>query len=409
MEFNNQGEPEIATPEKVVEKKIPIGSIVANLAHPFHETNSNILITTYAHFTPPLMVVIEKNYGVKYNSLSGEHEDNDSYKCLYYSTINGSFESNWFKRRELKLIDGNLAPSSKEHKNTTLEDLKKQFLGRMMILKSVDLELGKKKIWSDDDETQKMKTNNLLDYLPPLGSVIDVKYNDDPQKYSEKDGKPIHRKSKILVKLRWLNNITSKYSEEYISFDALKVVDISLLNFSSDKYYFHAVKIYLEEITDKKIVKVPLKIKDILWKHYFYIYRFVDQFSGQIKAFSSEKELQKITDVSSEETKAIQKSLDHKEFKYKGIMDFFKTVRKADFEKKWFEIQYSDKNEKYTKRIIYINELIVEKTTIEPMKETRLLKANCLLRNGSIRHFNVARIRSYRELPKEFIGTFVAK
>jgi len=290
-----------------------------------------------------------------------------------------------------------------------LEDLKKKFLGKMMILRSVDLELGKKKIWSDDDEKQKMKTNNLLDYLPPLGSVIDVKYNDDPQKFDEKNGKPIHKKSKVLIKLRWLNNITSKYSEEYIAFDALKFVYNNLINFSSNKYYFHAVKIYLEEITDKKIVKSPLKIKDILWKHYFYIYRFTDQFSGEIKTFSSEKEMLKISEAGKEAAKDIQKSLDHKEFKYKGILDFFKTIRKADFEKKWFEIQYSDKNEKYTKRIIYINELIVEKTTIDPMKETRLLKANCLLRNGSIRHFNVARIRSYRELPKEFIETFVAK
>lgn len=410
MESNNQGELEIAIPQRVLEEKISIGSIVANLAHPFHEANSNILITTYAHLTPPLMVVIEKNYGAKYNPLNGEEEDNDSYKCLYYSTINGSFELNWFKKRELKLISNDDTSSAKDYKSFSLEDLKKKLLGKMVILKSVDLELGKKKIWSDDDEEkQKMKTNNLLDYLPPLGSIIDIKYNEDTQKFNEKNGKPIHKKSKILIKLRWLNNITSKYSEEYIAFDALKLVEIALMEFIPNQYYLDNSVINLEEIADKKVIKTPLKIKDILWKHYFYIYRFVDQFTGQIKALSSKKELLNISAANVEETKGIEAILDVKEFNYKAISNFFKVENKADFEKKWFQIQYSDKNEKYTKRIIHIDELIVEKTTIEPIKETRLLKANCLLRNGNVRHFNVARIRSYRELPNEFINAFVSK
>ena len=98
-------------------ENITIGSIVSNLAHPYTSNNANILITTYAHFTPPLMIVVEKNYGVSYNVSNGEKEDKSSYKCLYYSTFNGSFEANWFKGREPPPFDSGSTPVKSCKKN----------------------------------------------------------------------------------------------------------------------------------------------------------------------------------------------------------------------------------------------------------------------------------------------------
>src|SRR5690606_36940286 len=139
-------------------EKNPIGSIVSTYAHPFVASNYKILITNYAHFTPPLMVVAEKKYGAKYNSTTGEQEDNDSYKCFYYSTLSGCLEEHWFKRKEIKLINTGDNSFFIENKDTSVEKLKKDFFGHMAVMSSVDLELCKQKIWSDSEaDVAKMK------------------------------------------------------------------------------------------------------------------------------------------------------------------------------------------------------------------------------------------------------------
>ena len=385
--------------------KINVGTIVSNLAHPYTENNSSVLITTYAHFTPPLMVVIEKNYGVSYNSSSGEREDNTAYKCLYYSTINGSFELNWFKNRELKIIKDNDVVISSENKS--IESLKKEFLGRTVVLTTVDLELDKVKIWSENNgEFSNMKTNNLLDFLPPLASIIDVKLNDDYKKYNEKNGSIIHHKSKILIKVRWLNNITSKYSEEYIPLIAIKIVEPKLEVFSSLELYLDSNEMALEENEAINVKGMPLRFIDVIWKHYYYIYRFKNLFTNQINNLK-EKSLEELSQLkigNYEEGKLI---FDEKSFNYVNILSFFKAENIELYKNKWFEIEYLDKGDKYSRRIIYINELIVEDIPFESVKKRILLKCNCLLREGKVRHFYVDRIVAYRLLPENFKTIFV--
>lgn len=394
---------------KEKDEKIPIGSIVSNLAHPYTSTNTNVLITTYAHFTPPLMIVVEKSYGAKYNPVSGVHEDNDSYRCLYYSTINGSFEFNWFKRREIRLINEGDNKLLIEYKDKSIEELKKNLLGKMAILTNVDLELGKKKLWSDSDgETGKPKINNLLDFLPPLGSIIDVKYNEDYQKYNEKNGKISHRKSKISIKLRWLNNITSKYSEEYIPLIAIRIVSPDLQDYSSGLYYLYNITNELEENKSVKIRCIPMKFQDMLWKHYYYIYRFKNIFTNQLIIFARREQLAEVSEFDSLSPDHIETLL-NSPLAFKNITSFFHVDNKGNIENKWFEIQYSDKNEKYTKRIIYINELIDEESEPATTKTFLVLKANCLLREGKIRHFNVSRIKGYRLMPETFVSNLLMR
>lgn len=395
-------------------EKIPIGSIVSTYAHPFTEFNTGILITNYAHFTPPLMIVAEKRYGAKYNSVTGKKEDNDSYKCFYYSTLSGSLEEHWFKRKEIKLINTGDNRFFIGNKGIAVEKLKKDLLGEMAVLSSVDLELGKRKIWSDSEvDGAKMKVNNLLDYLPPLGTIIDFKTNEDYQKFSEKEGEISHRKSKVMVKLRWLNNKTAKYSEEYFPMVALKLVkksDLLLKNYGVSLYYENLETIDLEENGDKLfITKTPLKFHDVIWKHYYYIYRFKNLFSGDLHDFKAEKLVSISETVINPAT--LENVFNGKDFQYKQVLSFFKEGKETNFEKKWFEIEYSDKNEKYSKRVIYIDELIAEKAEGDKPsgKDRLLIKANCLLRNGAVRHFNVSRIKSYREMPKEFVEYFVSK
>lgn len=398
---------------KEPDEKIPIGSIVSTYAHPFTESNNGILITNYAHFTPPLMVVGEKRYGARYNSITGEEEDNDSYKCFYYSTLSGCLEEHWFKRKEIKLINTGDNSFFIENKDTTIEKLKKDFFGHMAVMSSVDLELCKQKIWSDSEaDVAKMKINNLLDYLPPVGTIIDFKTSEDYQKFSEKEGKISHRKSKVMVKLRWLNNITAKYSEEYFPMVALKLIKketLELKEYGVSLYYETLKKIELE---DNKlfVAKTPLKFHDVIWEHYFYIYRFKDLFTGKLHDFKFNK-LDDITQIGRVNLNTMESIFNGTDFQYKQVLGFFKENKKTNFEGKWFEIEYSDKNERYSKRIIYIDELIAEKAEGDKPsgKDRLLIKANCLLRDGAIRHFNVFRIKSYREMPKEFVEYFVPK
>lgn len=394
-------------------EKIPIGSIVSTYAHPFTESNNEILITNYAHFTPPLMIVGEKKYGAKYNAITGDEEDNDSYKCFYYSTLNGEITENWFKRKEIKLVNTGDKSFFKAHKDKSLAQLKKDFFGEMAVLSNVDLEMGKKKMWSDSEGgSTKLKVNNLLDFLPPVGTIIDFKASEDYQKYSEKDRKISHRKSKVMVKLRWLNNKTAKYSEEYFPMVALKLIKketLELKEYGLSLYYETQKKIELEE-GEFFVAKTPLKFHDVIWKHYLYIYRFKDLFTGKLHDFKFNK-LDDITQIDRVGPNTLESIFNGTDFQYKQVIGFFKEAKKTNFEGKWFEIEYSDKNERYSKRIIYIDELIAENAEGDKLsgKDRLLIKANCLLRDGAVRHFNVSRIKSYREMPKEFVEYFVLK
>lgn len=379
-------------------EEIPLSTIVANLAHPYSADNTNVLITTYAHFTPPLMIVIEKNYGVaKYNPITGDKEDNDSYRCLYYLSIGGGFESQWFKRRELKKISGGSLDLFNSAKDKVIDKLKKELLGKMAILTNVDLELDKKKIWADNEGgISKEKVNNLLDYLPPLASIIDVKLNEDHQKYNEKSGKIIHRKSKILVKLRWLNNITSKYSEDYIPLVALKIIDeqLELRKYSKKSTYLYSDAINLEE-SAITVSKVPLVLESIIWKHYFYIYRFQNVFTKQLQDVHYDEALD-IADL--------RHVINNGSFLNDSVNKFTKTPDEQ-LKDKWFEIQYSDRNERFTQRFIRIVEIF--KDVKEDGSERSFIKANCLLRNGKIRHFRIERIKGYKEVHDDFVKTFI--
>lgn len=379
-------------------EEIPIGAIVANLAHPYSADNTNVLITAYAHFTPPLMIVIEKNYGViKYNQITGDQENNDSYRCLYYLSISGGFESQWFKRRELKKISGGSLDLFNSVKDKSIDKLKKELLGKMAILTNVDLELDKKKIWTDNEAgISKEKINNLLDYLPPIGSIIDVKFNEDHQKYNEKNGKIIHRKSKVLAKLRWLNNITSKYSEDYIPLVALKIIDrqLELHNYSKNLTYLYNDPIILEE-SAITVSKTPLVLESIIWKHYFYIYRFQNLFTKQLQDVYYDEALD-IADL--------RHIVNNSPFLYDPINKFTETLDEQ-LEDKWFEIQYSDRNERFTQRFIRIIEIF--RDVKEDGSGGSFIKANCLLRNGKIRHFRIERIKGYKEVHDDFVKVFI--
>lgn len=399
--MNDQSKPEIQV-DFGENDDLSIGTIVSVKNHPYNQMNTGVKISAYNRTTPPLMIIIETHYGTKYSPADGNREDKDSFRCMYYSTVTGGFELNWFKRREIKTIKTIDSSLVSEYKDKTIEFIKKSLLGKTAILISVDLELGKVKILhSQNGPNRRAQERNLLDYLPPVGSIIDVKLNEDYQKYNEKNGKPIFLKAKILVKLRWLNGLTSKFSEDYVPLSALKIVEVNYQQYDNLLCYPFSSPMPLEENKNVKLNVQPLMLKDVVWKHYYYEYRFASLISNNtiiIKGSDLEK-LQEPIDPNG--------VIYSGSFEDKGILAFFDAANRINFEGSWFEIEYSDKNEKYTKRVVYIQE-IQEEELGSDAKSNLILKANCLLRDGKIRHFRIDRIKSYRKMPDEFVKTFVA-
>lgn len=204
--------------------KLELGDIVSLKSHPYQIKYFEPKVGAYAHFTPPLMIVIEILNKTTHDTLTGI-KDSNQYKCLFYSTKDGKFEKLWFKGEELKYIDNFLEEEKFKVNTFSISELKKNLIGKEIVLQTVDLELGKKKTFLDTvDSRSKMKVSNLLDYLPPVASILDIKYEDDHTKYNEKNGKLTSKKYKLQAKIRWLNNESGKFSEETIPLKCLKLV-----------------------------------------------------------------------------------------------------------------------------------------------------------------------------------------
>jgi hypothetical protein len=187
----------------IQKRKFELGDIVALRSHPYQTNYFEPKVGAYARFTPPLMIVIEILNKATHNALTGI-KDSNQYKCIFYSTKDGKFEKLWFKSEELKHI-GNFEKEDHGITSFDITDWETKLLGKEVVLQTVDLELGKKKTFLDTvDGRSKMKVSNLLDYLPPVGSIMDVKYEDDHTKHNDK-GKVISSKYALQAKIKWLN------------------------------------------------------------------------------------------------------------------------------------------------------------------------------------------------------------
>ncbi|WP_312139228.1 hypothetical protein [Sphingobacterium sp.] len=391
------------------DEKFILGSIVSTYAHPYQLDKTNIIITAYNHFTPPLMVVVEKKYSsTNYNPETGDKEYNEQCKCIYYCTQTGVLEENWFKINQLRLIhEGNLS-FYKDNKDKSILELNK-LIGQKAILTSVDLELGKKQAWFDENTTnKKLKSKTLLDFLPPLGTIIAFEIVQDSRKFDEKKGNTLYRKSKLRVKIRWWNNHTSKFSEEYFPMTALKLInekDLEIISYTNS-YLQKPTTITLEDSTIS-IKSTPCSLEEIIWKHYYYVYKYRNLFTNEIILLKREK-AQSIKEIENIDPKILESIFSNVEQNNSPALNFF-SDNSDDKKNRWFKIEYLDKLNRLTQRIIFINE-IKEEEHLSPFLETQkklTIIGNCLLRNGKIRHFNVSRILKFKEIPAEFVKAFI--
>lgn len=386
----------------VSDNLIKLGSVVALKPHPYSQNHTQVKIATYNHLTPPLMVVVEKKKGADFNTDTGDKEKS-SYKCLYFATVTGTFEENWFKREQIKVIEDTDNPLLNESKNKNLVSLKKELVGKLTTLRTVDLELQKKQVYQDSNgDYQKLKEKNLLDFLPPVGTIISIIINENDGKYNEKTGKRLLFKNRILVKLRWFNNKTSKFSEQELPLSSLvEICPHEVLEFKKDLIYLKAEKLNLEGNSKIKVSNIPVKFHDIIFTHYYYQYHFKNVFTGKIISIEQDN----IADIN-----PCPKDL--KDFFEAGFMglkepatNYFTVTNEKKWKNEWYEIKYLARTGRYTQRIIRINKLV--KLSISSKADERALVANCLLRKGAIRNFRLKGILGYRKMPRAFIKEMV--
>lgn len=387
--------------------KYQIGNLVSLKNHPY-TLISDTKIGANALMTPPIMVVTEVLNQKKYNPDSEEKENLPSQiLCTFYNSKNSSYEKHWFKSDEIieiKKMDEELKENpKKEISADTPLSLKTSFKNNLVVLLSADAELGKKKIsWSKDKDDEKFRIESYLDFLPPVMTVLDIIENDKflKDRRNSEDGELKKDSSKYLLKCKWFNPTKQTFSEELIPYKIVQVISVD-----SDK-----IEIIKSGIQEKNLFKIPKKIqmesskkdsftyslveiKDIILLNHRVKILYRDLLSNKIESDYLEK-----LDITKSDLKfdnlIKEKYPDYSSRSYNNI-----TNLQWD-ENAFYQINYSDKKGRFTTRII----TNCERTTFETEDggEEVFIIANCLLRNGHIRHFKLKNIGERLTLEKKF-------
>lgn len=376
-----------------------IGSLCSLINHPYTLENTNVKISALAQMTPPIMVIVEfLTPDFNFDTESGDKKKKQV-KCIFYSHKTNKHETFWFNIDQLKLISDNsfaaklqskeLSENEKNMleigieylKTLSIKEIKDQFLLKQVVLKSCDLELGKKKTtFEEEDSKAKSKINAHLDFLPPVMTVIDVKVNDEKIKYDSKNGNQKKIASNFLLKCRWFNPNSSTFSEDFLPIESLDLVELNS----------ELLKEINDCINDKKLIEFtyncPLELSsgidiqntfiqpiELIFNHYKYKLKYYDF----LKSVYSEVDLFEVTidDLKDSEDFVIGKTP-----RYDAAASDFLTTNNFEFTiSQFYRITYKDAQDRVTKRVIYITEFIKNKVVI----------ADCLLRNGEERHFQV--------------------
>lgn len=452
-----------------------IGDVVFYKTHPYTKNIQDIKISTYIDYTAPILVVEKKIGEKKHDSATGK-EVGEMIDCIYYNTNEGKFTSKRIHSKELiecsepidkerepllKKIDvmSSLEQASKEGTVKNIDAvIKEKFLHKKVVLKSVDLELHKRKISREKDNGEMVETNHL-EFLPPVMTVIDFRYSDDKHKFCTKTGKPI-----IEFKCKWYNSKLKSFSEEFFNLELVYEVDESkskLLNdYSSliDKNSFNLVElkepfVFTLEGAISVVHNSLVQVESIIYKHYYYEALVYSLLKDKKESLLIKNEIKEIND----NVLWGPKYPDYVSRQYiNGLMSF------SFAENEYYLISYTDMAARFTKRVIkirdiffvinnkkelydrlgwatgkglsasdskiksyldkenmfFIKELGVAKVKvnknkggvgvgvnipIELLKDksiTVLLEANCLRKNGAIRHFRLDGISEVRAINK---------
>ena len=395
--------------------KLNIGDLVSLKSHPFNIFNES-LIGAFVDNTPPIMVISEV---LKSNSYDTESEEVDTetnkvkklpnqYLCYFYSSKNSSFEKYWFKQNEIERINPDNDESNKEEIKKTEDkvSLLNKYKDNLVVLKSADLELGKKKTtWSRTKEEDINKTQAFLEFLSPVMTVIDVVENQNYNKdrINPKNGEIKRESCKFLLKCKWFNPIKQTFSEEIIPYKILQLVEFNSNKIEviergiNTKNVFQLIEKDLNitlENSKNSFYKYIVELKEVVIQNHLIKIFYKNLINNKIESKTIEN--LEITDLEKEFKQFVDSEFpNYKTNKYNNPLDL-------KWEKdKFYKIDYLDKKGKFTTRII-TNCKVEEFETEDDEKDVKFVIANCLLRDGKIRHFRVSNITARSELKDDF-------
>lgn len=446
--------------------EIKLGDLISFKTHPFVKKLTNVKISAYADYTSPILVVKEikeKSFDkatgtdvgqqlncIYYNSKDGKFLDksinSNLVNKIFFSTVDNDFlyEFNFKKNIE----DNNKDLSTKNYENL----IKENYLNKKVVLKSVDVELFKKKINRTAENGELVETNHL-EFLPPIMTVIGFKIEDIKNKFCEKTGEALA--PLIELKCKWYNSNSKSFSESLFSHEILYLVkDIQDLFLEKD-----LLSDIAESIEENAFFNLPLSIpfllegnvnniainytigrsESIIYKHYFYQMNYFDYISQSKSVITIDNDFSK----KSENSIFGRKYPDyHNGFRLKITdckfnidayyfiiyIDTYKNITKRIVKIIGLYIYVKDFNEfkdTYTNLrswtldqnpsfinynyhdngSIFINvdgEIIPDntlpKTIFEDQNVEIILKTNCLLRKGKIRNFKISNILEVQEI-----------
>ncbi len=221
------------------------------------------------------------------------------------------------------------------------------------------------------------------DFLPPVLTVIDVKYNEEKIGYNHKSGNLKKITSVFLLKCKWYNSLSGNFSEEFIPIETVQKIEKEnhleiISKLISNKSFFR------NTFKDHIVLKSGLVLNhsyiqpiELIFNHYKYKLKYFDFF----KTKYSEIDLSEIN-LSGLNIGIVELNdlITEKIPEYKPNLEDFTNVEDFVFEKdKYYRITYKDLQDRITKRVIFVKEFLTKKVLI----------ADCLLRDGEERHFRL--------------------
>src|SRR5690554_1485125 len=196
--------------------------------HPYNEDVQNVKISGNPEYTSPVLNSFEEKRG-KHDTETGKALGNQLHG-IYYDSKNGKFikkliNTNLVTKISFDLIDN---PFFSEFKfeiesQVTIKEIeriiKNKYLNKKVSLRSISIELEKKKL-NRSNSVEKLIETNHLDFLPPVMQIIGYRFSDEKKKFCEETGD-----LKLEFKCKWYNHISRGFSEEFLPYQTLILIN----------------------------------------------------------------------------------------------------------------------------------------------------------------------------------------
>lgn len=392
---------DIATP--ILLQQSTIGTIVTLKTHPFSAENDNELIVISGESTmiPPLMVIVEilaeqsasKNQNPE---LPIPTEESLQCKCVWYSTKSLQFEDAWISSKMLKII-----------KTQSIESTDTLTYGTSVIFKTAPLEVAKKKSsFSQSGSEEKSKiTSALLSFTAPVMQIVGLAKNDcNEPSLNKKISKVNKYISKQLVKCKFYNSKSDKYSEAFLPVEALiQLSPLSTKRLNQISQYVSNTTLLKTKRSSNRFDRTIVKPLRILYNLGTYYLEAKDYLQNKVVDIRIEEASSQFEPLDSEIQHLPMFDVAGKKLVIQSVSEHLDKLPKA---KPW-RIKYKDVGENRTTRTIYDVQTCTldEKGEDGEIKHVLYIKGKCILRSHEERIFRVDRIQLLQVLDLDIIDS----